>query len=174
MKFYTNPALRYFYRYACILVFVGLPLWMSSPACWHAVVEEDRMGYIILCWMIALCGAILIHVGMWEKFFAVLIVTEDEISWKCPLRKTKVIAVSKCVEIGAYIENANNGIPTEQIYFCDYADPQKNMGKNGVMKSSEHLIKFWYTYQLCEYLIKTLPEDKTSCLVAYKKQRKDY
>lgn len=150
---------------------VVLPIWMPFI---DKVAEADRLKNTALWWGMAIIDFVIIQVCFWEKFFAVLTVTEDEIRWKCPLRKTRIIPVSKCAEIGAYVENADNGIPTEQIYICDYANPQQHMGKNGVMKGSAHLIKFWYTSELCNYLLQTMPDTKTHSLAAYKAQRKEY
>lgn len=167
MKFYPPSILRYFYRYLFVFLLTGLPLCLAVYV--FTAVEE---GWIIsvLCIFIAFGGAILLHVGFWEKLFGTLTLSENEILWKCPLRRTRTIPVSLCVEIGAYLENKGNGIPSEQIYFCDHSDPQ--ICKNGSMKASKHLIKFWYYDALCCYILSTYEGHKTVRLVNYIDQRK--
>ena len=170
MIFYPISPIRHFYRYGMIFVLVGLPLCLAASSNdW--IIYEDRPAVVITCILLSLAGAVLIHVGFWEKFFAVLILSENEVRWKCPLRKTRVIQISQCVEIGAYIENANNGIPTERMYFSTTPNPQIRMSKSGAMRESQNLIKFWYSRELCDYIIQTYPQEKTNLLSEYLVQR---
>ena len=166
MKFHTKPILC-IYRYIFILVFVGLPLCLSGYT--DFLVDEDIWMYTVFCLFLAICGSVLINAVFWEKFFAVLTITAEEIRWTCPLRRQRVISISQCEEIGVYIENANNGIPSKQIYFSD--SPNASIGSNGVMKVSNHLIKFWYSDELCNYILKTFPEEKTFALCTYHQQQ---
>ena len=107
MIFRANPTQRFF-RYVAIFLFSGVPLILSVFAFSDAIYPEDRGLFIAFCVFLALCGLILINYAFWEKLFSVLILTKEEIQWKCPLRKTKIIPVAKCIEIGAYLENANS------------------------------------------------------------------
>lgn len=172
MKFYPPKIVRYFYRYALLFLLIILPLFLGIDA----VISYRREGVIdlFICSSLAAIGGILLHIGFWEKFFAVLILTDTEICWKCPFRKTRVILLADCVEIGAYLENANSGIPSEQIYFSDQIYPQKNTSQNGVIKSSQHLIKFWYNDELCHYIIQNYPSKLSNCLNGYRRQRKKF
>ena len=124
-----------------------------------------------MCWILAICGTVATHF-VWDKFFAVLILSKESICWKCPFRKSKKLSLANCIEIGAYIENAQKGIPSEQIYFSDYASPIRKVDKNGVIKSSQHLIKFPYSDELCDYLIKKYPNTLTESLSTFRHQQK--
>lgn len=173
MKFYPPKIVRYVYRYILIFIMVLIPLWIALDA----LVSDRYIGgtgglsVFIFGITMALSGCVVIQLWFWEKFFAVLILTDSEIRWKCPLRKNRILRLDNCIEIGAYTENANNGIPSVQIYFSDHRFPQKNMSKKGVMKPSQHLIKFWYTDQLSEFVLRNYPSNLTGCLNAYRRKR---
>lgn len=162
MKFYTLPVLRYCYRYLIIAVLVGLPLFLSFSDIHDT--EDMLLGFAI-----ALIGWIMIQIAFWEKCFAVLTLTENEIRWTCPLRRTKVISTTECKEMGAYLENATSGIPCEQTYFSIYPSPQKK-DKNGNIKATKGIIKFWYSIELYNYLIKNYPHINKDNLISYQRQ----
>lgn len=167
-KFYPNFWVRFFSGYSIVFILVVLPVLLGV-----GMAAQGSVIYAVFPWVgIAVPGCILIHIGFWEKCFAHLELSERQIHWKCPFRKDRVISADACVEIGAYMENEENGIPTEQIYFSDHPNPKQSIGKNGVIKASKHLIKFWYSDELCEYLIKTYSGRQTGCLLAYRQRRK--
>ena len=168
MKFYTKPLIRFCYRYVALFLFIVFPLCLSGYT--EFMYGDGVWIYKVFCLFLAVCGSILVNYAFWEKFFAVLIITNDRICWKCPFRHARMILVSDCAEIGVYIENANNGIPSKHIYFSDHKNPWEGIGKNGVVKASHHLIKFWYSDELCSYIIKSLPDEKTTLLRAYRQQ----
>lgn len=172
MKFYPQPILRFFYRYGIVAILVLLPLWASIDALFHWTELYDKLIIAIPYFLLSVLGSYLIHIALWEKCFSVLILTDEDICWKCPFRKTRRINLADCVEIGAYVENANKGIPSEQIYFSDYVHPRGKMDKNGVMKASQHLIKFPYSDALGDYIMKSYPSKLTSSLSAFRRQRK--
>ena len=170
-KFYPHYMIRWFSGCALILLLVVLP---ALAGFWGANISIPGEGrYFLLGGVgMSLVGFAVIQYGFWEKCFSHLELSEREIRWKCPLRRDRVIPASRCVEIGAYVENEGNGVPSEQIYFSDHPNPKGNMGKNGVIKASKHLIKFFYDEQLCKYLLKTYSGKQTSCLSAYRQRRK--
>ena len=170
MKFYPPNIVRFFYRYALVFVLVLLPLFLGCDA----IVSYHSAGLLdfIICTSLAIFGGILIHIGFGEKFFGVIILTDTEIRWKCPFRKTRVILLQDCAEIGAYLENEKSGFPSEQIYFSDHVYPKQHMTKNGIIKPSQHFIKFWYSEELCAYIIRTYPSKLTSCLSSYRRRKK--
>lgn len=88
MKFYPPALVRYCFRYVWIILFIGVPLWLSTPMFWNVVVQSDVKAYITMCWIFAICGTVVTHF-VWDKFFAVLILSEESIYWKCPFRKSK-------------------------------------------------------------------------------------
>ncbi len=138
----------------------------------RVAIPGEELYFILMGFGMSLLGGIMIQLWFWEKCFSHLELSEQEIRWKCPFRRDRVIPVSQCVEIGAYVENEGNGVPSEQIYFSDHPNPKQNMGKNGVIKASKHLIKFYYDEELCKYLIRTYSGKQTSCLSAYRQRRK--
>lgn len=173
MKFYSPKIVRYVYRYTLMIILIMIPLWIA----WDALVSDRYIdgtgGLFVFIFGIAMAfgGCVVIHLWFWEMFFAVLILTDSEIIWKCPLRKDRIMHLCNCVEIGAYTENANTGIPSVKIYFSDHKFPQKNMSDTGVMKPSQHLIKFWYTKELSDYIMHHYPRNLTGCLNAYRRKR---
>lgn len=174
MKFSAPKIVRFVYRYILMIILILIPSWIA----WDALVSDRYIGgtgglaVFIFGITMTLGGCVVIHLWFWEKFFAVLVLTDSEIRWICPLRKKRIIHLDNCVEIGAYTENVNNGIPSVQIYFSDHRFPQKNMSKNGVMKVSQHLIKFWYTKELSDFIMHNYPGNLTSCLNAYRRKIK--
>ena len=169
-KFYPHASIRC--AGVCIvLLLVVLPgflfFWPSE-----LTVPGQELYPFLIGSVLIMVGCTLIHIGFWEKCFSHLELSLQEIRWKCPFRKDRVIPVEQCVEIGAYKENEGNGVPKDQIYFSDHPNPKKNMDKYGVIKASKHLIKFWYSEELCRYLIRTYPGKQTSCLLAYRQHCK--
>lgn len=160
-----------FSGYMIILLLVVLPV---ALAFWATdVCEPGTEIYLyLMCFGLALTGCILVHIGFWEKCFSRLELSPEEIRWKCPLRRSRIMSVDNCVEIGAYLENEGKGIPKEQIYFSDHPNPKQHLDRNHSLKASNHLIKFWYSEALCQYLLRTYSGKQTSCLLAYRQRRK--
>ena len=171
MIFYPNLLIRKV-RFVYLLIFVVTPLILSTPPFWNNIVEADIGRYVLICWTLALYFAVLFNFGFLEKMFATLVLSDEEICWKCPLRKTRVLSISQCIEIGAYIENANNGIPSKQIYFSDHINPKKNMSNNGSIKASQHFIKFRYSEELAEFILKRYTTVNTDCLKQFVQAQK--
>ena len=170
-KFYPHPLIRYFSGIGILALMVILPLTAGFLGAGASVPGEEWI-FLVSGLLVSLGGCVVVHLWFWEKCFSHLELSDSEIRWKCPLRRDRVMSVDQCAEIGAYMENEGNGIPKAQIYFSDHLHPKQNMGKNGVMKASEHLIKFWYSEELCKYLIGTYSGKQTSCLSAYRRRRK--
>ena len=173
MKFTPHPMIRYYAGVGSIFLFVGLPLILSVVSVEYTSATYPGEEWIVpgFCLILAVPGCLLLHYAFWEKCFSTLVLNENEIRWKCPFRKDRVILLVNCAEIGAYLENKGNGIPSEQIYFSDYPDPQKNMKKNGIMKPSQHLIKFFYSKELSNYLLENYSEKLTWRLYEYCQKR---
>lgn len=174
MTVFKPPAIiRFCYRYTMIVILIVIPAMIAIETILTALeMNGAPILFVMVNIMLSMAGTVLIHIVFWEKFFATLTFTNREIIWKCPFRKTKVMDLETCVEIGAYLENADNGIPAPQIYFSDHPYPKRNMNKHGVIKSSQHLIKFWYSEELCTFLLENYSSKKTGCLSAYRQQAK--
>ena len=168
MIFYPISPIRHFYRYGMIFVLVGLPLCLAASSNdW--VIYEDRSAVVITCILLSLAGAVLIHVGFWEKFFAVLILSENEVRWKCPLRKTITMKRAECITVG--LECETTPVPGEfaYIYFASIPYPSKAERKKVVARSRNGLIKFRYTPELGEYVIKEFAPITTYTLCSYQR-----
>ena len=172
MKFLPHPILRIL-RYAYLVVFIGLPLYLSTIT-HRFVVAGDEQKLAALFLVFAIAETVLLYCTLWEKLFPVLILTESEIIWKCPFKKTRRISLVQCAEIGAYVEFKDQGIPSEQIYFSDHPEAKKDIRKNGAMKASGHLIKFEFSHELCQYILQTYPDGVSNCLREYCQNRKKY
>lgn len=173
MKFSQPPMIRFYVKYVSLILCVALPVWLLCFYTYSWITEAWQLNVSVIALAVffaILAGFMLFaeFVLVWEKHWGTLHVTEDAFIWKCPFRRKRVIQISKCAEIGVYTENKDNGIPKDKIYFSDYVYPQKNMNKQGEMKPSEHLIIFWYSDQLADYLTETFPGQLTSKVLAYK------
>lgn len=83
---------------------------------YDVVIPEDIVVFTLLCRVMTICGLVATHF-LWEKFFAVLILTDEEICLKCPFRRTKRIILAECIQIGVRLENIHHGIPKKIIFF---------------------------------------------------------
>lgn len=172
-KFHVHPWIRYFLRYFTVGIYLLFPIYSIYSVLYNETMfaASDRPLFLLLGCFLLIMGCCLLNFIYLERCFPVLILSNEEICWKCPFRKTIRIPVNQCIEIGAYLENANNGIPSEQIYFSDCSAPSR-FAKKGILTRSEHLVKFAYTEELYQYIIKNYPSKLTGCLLAYHRQRK--
>ena len=155
MKFYPPTMIRYVYRWLALLEFVGLPIFLVIWT-FPMTAPEDH-------WMWALCMGLMLvfslfaeYIAFWKKHFAILRITESEIIWRCPFCKTRVMRIEDCLEVGSYLENKDNGIPKEMVYFSDHKSTQSEIIKKGVnrgvLPASKHVIKYWYSVELRRYI----------------------
>lgn len=173
MKFSQPPMIRFYVKYVSLILCVVLPVWLLSfyTYSWISGAWQINVSVIALAVFFAILAGFMLFaefVLFWEKHWGTLHVTEDAFIWKCPFRRKRVIPISKCAEIGVYTENEGNGIPMDRLYISDHVYPQKNMNKRNEMKASSHLIIFWYTDGLADYLIDRFPGPLTSRVLAYK------
>lgn len=167
MKFATNKLLRV-YRYFFLLILIGIPLYLTVLAYDRSLVKEkDLVIHVCVCLGLTIVGCILIHKHFWEKFFATLTVSDSAIVWSCPFRKTIMLPLDKCNFIGVQMEESHNGLPYAFIYFSYKLYPSEYIGKINKLHCSEGFIKFWYSKELGDYLIKHLPGSKTGTILAY-------
>ena len=155
MKFYPPTIIRYVYRWLALLEFVGLPIFL---AIWTFTITSPGDYWMASIAMGLLLGFSIFteYVAFWKKHFATLRITKTEIIWRCPFCKTRVMRIENCLEVGSYLENKDNGIPKEMIYFSDHKKAQweivqKGLNK-GVLPDSKHVIKYWYSDELRRYI----------------------
>lgn len=175
MKFWPKPIIRYCYRYFFVVLFILFPVYIMFGMTFNGsmVREEDRLAFFLMGLALFVLGALLMHFVFWESFFATLEITQDRVIWRCPLRKPQSMSLDDCVVIGACREHVNNGIPSECIYISDKEIAVMDSNLRGSMKRSPHLIKYAYSDRLCDYLIRKVPDKRTSSLSAYRWRRKN-
>ena len=134
--------------------------------------QEDQLTCFLFGTVLLIFGSILIHFAFWEKFFAILEIAENCVTWRCPFRKKQSMSLTDCVVIGACREHTKKGIPSECIYFTDNAMPMIDTELPSSLKRSRHLIKYAYSDKLCDYLIQNVPDKRTRILGTYRWRRK--
>lgn len=102
-----------------------------------------------------------------DRAFGRLLIYNDRVVFKCPLRITREIAKEDCNYIG--VENyqaLNRGLPvvrgdeTSFIYFSDTPYPEKYKNKISILKSKKGFIKFFYSDKLAIAVMEGFPEEK--------------
>ncbi len=172
MTFYPPKIIRFCYRYLLIGIMVVLPvicLFLALDERFTA--PEDILYPVIICSLLAIVNFVVIQIVFWEKLFSRITINKREVRWQCPLRRDRVLPLQECVEIGAFLEHENKGIPTEEIYFSncknlDLPNIRKAMHKN------RKLIVFWHSEDLYGYIQKTVDGQVSSRLVAYRIQKR--
>lgn len=173
MKFHPAPIIRYCYRYFFVALYILFPIYIMFGLAFNKAMtnEEDRLGWFWFGLALFIFGSSIIHFAFWEKFFATLEITDDQVIWRCPLRKTQSMFLADCVVIGACREHVNNGIPSECIYISNTTTQMIDTDLRGSLKRSHHLIKYAYSDKLCDYLLQKVPDRRTQSLSAYRWRR---
>ena len=155
MKFRPPAMIRYWIRWLSLLEFVGLPMLL---AIWTPTVtspEDYGIAVLSMGTLLAFCFFVE-YFAFWKKHFATLCITETDIIWRCPFCITRVMRIEDCLEVGSYLENKDNGIPKEMVYFSDHKSTQSEIIKKGVnrgvLPASKHVIKYWYSDELRRYI----------------------
>ena len=109
MKFHPIPIIRHYYRYLIVGLFILFPAYNFLVAVFFPAIapikEDDRLDWILITAALLVGAALMVHIAFWEKFFATLEITDREIIWRCPFRKTHRMYLDDCVAIGACKEN---------------------------------------------------------------------
>lgn len=172
MVFYTKPTLR-FMRYYILFLFIGLPLGLTLLALDRTIVQRsDVLLHVFVCLGLTFVGVILINVAFWEKCFATLHISDTVIRWKCPFRKTICLNCTECNYIGVQTEESHNGLSYPFVYLSVTAYPNKYIGKINRIRCTKSFIKFWYSEDLCAYLISRFPTNMTGELLSYRIRNK--
>ncbi len=170
MKFYTKPILRYCYRYLWLVVFCGIPAYLTISAI-ADYPAKNSLGLAIICGILFVYMAGLTHYAFWEKFFASIQIDNDQVIWRCPFRKTRTLPFSECW-IGVELEDAHNGLDYPLVYFSRNPYPEKYRSRINKMKVSPDFIKFWYSEELAEYIIRNVASQKMGSLQYYRNMQK--
>lgn len=154
MKFYPLSVIRYYIRYLCIFLFICLPLFIFiSSAISLYPYSIDKLLLVLFLFLLAVYMFLLFYFFFLEKCFSYLIIEEDMVTWKCPLRKSISIPFTDCKVIGLEYEDAYVKEVYAYIYFVTFPYSQENSKYYGKVKCKEGLIKFRYTNKLAKYVI---------------------
>lgn len=171
MVFYPPKVIRFVYRYLFVGIMVIVPLLCMLTAFDEKMTRPDEMLYpIVLCPLLAVFNFVFIQLTLWEKLFAKLSISNAEIKWQCPMRRTRKLSLDECVEVGAFIENENNGIPAEQVYFSNHLNVIPSKARE-LMRKNKGVIVFRYSEDLYQYVKNTMNSTQTNRLIAYRLKR---
>ncbi len=164
MKF-KPPAFLRVIRYVIIGIAVVFP-----PAFilrfWNTTAPENRGILILECVGVFVLFALMFWFGLVRRMFSSLQITADEICLQRPFKKKWVMATKDCAEVGSYFEIGFRGGTRQTIYFSDHKDVLKEIENSG-HKSTNHLIKFYYTEELRQYIVRELPNMNTKIGTSY-------
>ena len=168
MKFKPMPIIRIYIRWVVLAILVGtiamciIPFKLSYK-------EIGIMKYFYHIFFISMpCIWIyILHKELWEKIFATVYISSDKIIWRCPFRKTKCIATSKCY-IGGELEDSHIKAHYPYIYFSTKPYPSNMKHKIDKIPCSDEFIKYRYHIDIAEYV----PQDSESWDKAYEEWKK--
>lgn len=182
MTFHTKPEIRFFARPAWLIfgfLQIGITLLYFNIFEWNALISqfsgnsyhsEDPDSLSLFIIMILFWGflsgsyLIITWTSFHEKFLAKLIITDDEIIWKCIFKKSHTMQINSCTFVGVELESSFNKLDYPFIYFATTWYPKMYAHKIDKLKNSDQFIKFWCTDKLADYLIASLPKEKTGGL----------
>lgn len=98
----------------------------------------------------------------WYRCFGRLVVTEEEIIWKCPFMRTVRLQKTEIRYTGIdyrWPGPARKAVtPVDMAYFSTTPYPQKCRNKSYLLRNKEGFIKFPASEKLCRYMSTWLPE----------------
>lgn len=173
MKFHTLPIIRYYVTILVFLIFLILPSSFVTlgfvPSLFSAA---DRTTWIIFSVSLLILSLAFIHFAFWEKCFAYIVVTEKEIIWKCPFRKSISITRKDCLRVGLEYENTTLPIKYPYIFFTSTNYPREEDPFIGKIRCKPGIIKFRYTKPLADYVIKEFAPITNYALCSYHRANK--
>lgn len=133
---------------------------------------EIKTEFLLISGAFLLFGICLIQYAFWEKCFSYLIIRENFVVWKCPLRKSISVSCVNCYEIGLEYEDAYVKNIYPYIYFVSFPYSKENSKYYGKVKCKKGLIKFRYTNKLAKYVITNYPNKVSYSLSKYYRDHK--
>lgn len=150
-----------------MLLFVGFVLFM-----WYLLLR-DRPSPLGLAILFNLGVTALVCIPLytfWYRCFGRLIVTEDEIIWKCPFMKTRRLDRTEIKYTGfdfRFSSGSLRSISTmDMIYFSKHPYPEKYVGRSYKLRPNDDFIKFHASKKLCFCLQTWLPEPRNRIFAA--------
>ena len=130
---------------------------------------RDRMAGMMLAWW-EIPFLLLVEVSLyyallrqfWYRCFGCLVVTEDEIIWKCPFMRTVRLRKTEIRYTGIdyrWPGSARKAVtPVDMAYFSTKSYPQECRNKKCLLRNKKGFIKFPAVEKLCRYMSEWLPE----------------
>lgn len=130
---------------------------------------QDRMAEMMLAWW-EIPFLLLVEVSLyyallrqfWYRCFGCLMVTEDEIVWKCPFMRTVRLRKTEIRYTGIdyrWPGSARKAVtPVDMAYFSTNSYPQECRNKSYLLRNKKGFIKFPAGEKLCRYMSEWLPE----------------
>lgn len=142
-----------------MLALIGFLIWFWS------LFLKDLSTFIdeaLLAPLIATILAAIVFHEFWYRCFGRLIITENEIIWKCPFMRTRRIRKNEIKYSGFDYRfssgNLRNITTMDMAYFSKQPYPKENIGKSYRLRNSDNFIKFHASEKLCFCLREWLPE----------------
>lgn len=106
----------------------------------------------------------------WYRFFGRLIITENEIIWKCPFMKTRRLNQTEVKYAGFDYRFSSGSLrnitAVDMAYFSRHPYPEECVGKSYKLRNSDDFIKFHASKKLCLCLQEWLPEPRNRIFAA--------
>lgn len=168
MIFRPLPFIRFFARWFILSIgsgmfFIGIWFSIGLPS------EErcfETWMMAIFCFLYALFVFPRLLHQIWEKCFATICISNSQIIWRCPFRKTKCLAVERC-HIGVEKEISHWKIEYYYIYFSLKPYPREFASRIDKLPNSEAFLKYRFEPKLAEHILDTLPKGQTKQLEYY-------
>lgn len=142
-----------------MLLFIGTTGFM-----WY-LFFRDTPALLDKAILIPLCITALVCIPLhefWYRCFGCLVVTEDEIVWKCPFMRTVRLRKTEIRYTGIdyrWPGSARKAVtPVDMAYFSTKSYPQECRNKSYLLRNKKGFIKFPAGEKLCRYMSEWLPE----------------
>lgn len=166
MIFRSHPYYRYGIFTECMILFAMFPFDATL------ILTLSPVRGNVLYSILTIAGTIALLVYLWDVFmrrgtlwtriWARVFITKWEVQWFCPFLRSHKLRLSECT---ITVENEYTPQGVHFVYICFSKFPHRELEDVGNMRCSDTFIKFWYSKELCEYLIEILPELQARPLV---------
>jgi len=168
MTFRSKRIVRIF-GWVYIVAFIILHLYLVLSVFDRSLIREsDICIHLVVTLSLTFIWLLLLHLFFWEKFFATLTITNEEIRWRCMFRREICLPFDECKYVGVQLEESGNGLEYPFVYFSHTPYPCEFIGKINKLKCKPGFIKFWYSQALDNYLVSSMPSQFSSALLAYR------
>ena len=161
------PKRRVFHEHIVLLIEGRLLmlLFVSTTGFIWFLFFRDTPNFLDRAILFPLCITALVCIPLhefWYRCFGRLVVTEDEIVWKCPFMRTVRLRKTEIRYTGIdyrWPGSARKAVtPVDMAYFSTKSYPQECRNKSYLLRNKKGFIKFPAGEKLCCYMSEWLPE----------------